>query len=372
MRKLSRYLIVDFILTFGVAIALITFAMVAGAIYKVVDIMSQGISAGIVGRFFLYNIPYTLSYSVPISALFSTLLLFGRLSSDSELSAMKSGGLSTWQIASPVVLASLVLSVFCLYNNSVVYPATEYANRKLIKGLGVEDPIKLLEEGRFIRDFPGYMIYIGKKRQNKVKDLVVYEVDEDSGKVTSTLRADSGMLSVDEAKTELRIDLYDVRIEMSDAGKADQSRYINARSFPVRVDFGKLTGDKKVDKKRKNMLLSELAYNIRNIDKVYPQLSAEDRSAQKSRYLVNMHQRFCLALAPFTFVLLAVPLGIKTHRKESSIGMIMSLSIMFIYYVFIIIADSLNSKPALYPWLIPWAAILIFQVIGVMLFRRAD
>ena len=96
---------------------LITFAFTVGAIYKAIDIMARGISIDVVGRFFLYNIPYSLAYSIPISALFSTLLIFGRLSSDSEISAMKSSGLSLWQIASPIVLISVVLAGICLYNN---------------------------------------------------------------------------------------------------------------------------------------------------------------------------------------------------------------------------------------------------------------
>ncbi|RKZ05884.1 hypothetical protein DRQ32_11865, partial [bacterium] len=139
MRKLNQYLAKDFLTVFAVAMLLITFAFTIGAIYKVIDIMAKGISIGIVGRFFLYNIPYSLAFSIPISALFSTLLVFGRLSSDSEISAMKSSGLSMWQISSPIVLIPLVLVGICLYNNCVVYPLTAYANRKLIKGMGVED-----------------------------------------------------------------------------------------------------------------------------------------------------------------------------------------------------------------------------------------
>ena len=70
------------------------------AIQQAIDIMARGLPVGIVGRFFLYNIPYSFAFSIPISALFSTLLIFGRMSADSEISAMKSSGLSMWQIAS--------------------------------------------------------------------------------------------------------------------------------------------------------------------------------------------------------------------------------------------------------------------------------
>ncbi|MCK4563345.1 MAG: LptF/LptG family permease [Verrucomicrobia bacterium] len=375
MHKLNKYLVRDFLTVFAVAMLLITFAFTIGAIYKVIDIMARGISIGVVGRFFLYNIPYSLAYSIPISSLFSTLLIFGRLSSDSEISAMKSSGLSMWQIASPIVLISLVLVGICLYNNCIVYPSTTYANRKLIKGMGVEDPIKLLEEGRFIREFPGYMIYVGKKNKNRVRDLVVYEVDKDTGKVTGSVRASSGIMTADKEKAELKIDLFDVRIEIPDPDFPDDStktRYVNARNYPIRLDFNELLGNKNVSKKRKNMTIFELAYRIRNAETENAQLSEHDRRVENSRYLVEVNQRICLSLSPFMFVLIAIPLGITSHRKESSIGMVMSLGIMFIYYLFIILSDTFDSKLYLYPWLIPWIPIVGGQIGGFLLLRRAN
>jgi len=365
----------DFLTAFAVAMLLITFAFTIGAIYKAIDIMARGLPVGIVGRFFVYNIPYSLAYSIPISALFSTLLVFGRLSSDSEISAMKSSGLSMWQIASPIVLISLAMVCISLYNNFIIYPATTYANRKLVKGMGVEDPIKLLEEGRFIRDFPGYMIYVGKKNKNRVRDLIVYEIDKESGAVSGTVRAGSGIMTADKEKAELKIDLFDVRIEIPDPSApndASKIRYVNARNYPIRLNFNELLGNRNVSKKRKNMNIFELAYHIRNPEAENAGLSERDRRIIHGRYLVEANQRICLALSPFMFVLIAIPLGITSHRKESSIGMVMSLGIMFVYYLFIILSDTLDRSPQLHPWLIPWIPIVLGQVGGAFLLHRTN
>lgn len=375
MRKLNQYLVKDFLTVFAVAMLLITFAFTIGAIYKAIDIMAKGLPIGIVGRFFIYNIPYSLAYSIPISALFSTLLVFGRLSSDSEISAMKSSGLSMWQIASPIILLSLFLTGVCLYNNCMVYPSTTYANRQLIKGMGVEDPIKLLEEGRFIREFPGYMIYVGKKNKNRVRDLVVYQIDKDTGKVVQSVRAASGIMTADKDKAELKIDLFDARIEIPDPDFPDDSsktRYINAQNLPIRLDFNELLGNKHIYKKRKNMTIFELAHHIRNAETENVHLRKKDRRIERSRNLVEANQRIALALSPFMFVLVAIPLGITSHRKESSIGMVMSLGVMFIYYIFMILSDTFDKTPGLYPWLIPWIPIVFGQLGGFLLLRRSN
>ncbi len=365
----------NFLSAFAVAMLLITFAFTIGAIYKAIDIMARGLPVGVVGRFFIYNIPYSLAYTIPISALFSTLLVFGRLSSDSEINAMKSSGLSMWQIASPIVLISLLLAGVSLYNNFIVYPATTYANRKLIKGMGVEDPIKLLEEGRFIRDFPGYMIYVGKKNKNRVRDLIVYEIDKKTGAVSATVRAGSGIMTADKENAELKIDLFDVRIEIPDPdapNDASKIRYVNARNYPIRLNFNELLGKKHVAKKSKNMDIFELAYHVHHVGEENKDLPDADRRIIYGRYLIEINQRICLALSPFMFVLIAIPLGITSHRKESSIGMVMSLGIMFIYYLFIILSDTLDRSPELYPWLIPWIPIVFGQLGGAFLLRRSN
>ena len=91
------------------------------SIPKMVSILSKGVNLLVILSYFTNLISYFLSYSIPISALFSS-LLFGKLSSDGELNAMKGSGLSLLQISSPIIIVSILLSLFCIYNNGFVYP----------------------------------------------------------------------------------------------------------------------------------------------------------------------------------------------------------------------------------------------------------
>lgn len=375
MHKLTKYLLFDFLVVFSVALLLITFAFSIGAIYKAIDVIAKGLPVAVVGKFILYNFPYSLAFTIPISALFSTLLLFGRLSSDSEINAMRSGGLSLWQISAPILLTAFGLVCVCLYINCILYPHTTYANKKLLKSMGVEDPIKLLEEGRFIREFPGYMIYVGKKNNNRVKDLVVYEIDRDTGKISGTVRADSGIISSDTKKSLLKIDLFDVRIEIPDAEFPDdptKTHYASAKKYPIHIDFKEFMNRGTVEKKQKNMTIFELFYKIRNYRSEWYMMTPEKQELMRCRYLVDAHQKLALAVGAFTFILIAIPLGIKSHRKESSMGMLMSLGVVFIYYIFIILSDTFDKSPQLRPWLFPWIPLVIGQIGGIFLMRRAN
>lgn len=375
MGRLSRYVLGDFLVMFGVALLVVTFAMCLGAIYLVVDVMARGVDAAMVGGFFLNNLPYTLSYSVPISVLFSTLLLFGRLSAESELSAMKSGGLSVWQVAAPLVVLAVVLSGLCLWNNGYVYPRTEYANRTLLKNMGVEDPVKLLDEGRFIRDFPGYMIYVGKKSGSGIEDLVFYELGEGGREIEQSIWAKRGEVTRSADGAFITVMLEDVRIEVADEEHPDDStkaQYLAADRFPITLDVSAMAEREVASKKRRNMTLDELLEQIEGVDARGLGWSAERVEEERTRWRVHLHQRFYLGLAPLTFVLVGIPLGIRSHRRESSAGMVLSLVVMFIFYLLMIVADSLESKPAFFPWLIPWGGTLVAQVGGLLLIRRMN
>ncbi len=374
MRVLNRYIVLDYLVIFLAALGLITFVMTVGALVKAVDLMSRGISAALIFKFFFQNIPYILSFSMPISTLFAALLLFGRLSMDSEISAMKSCGISLWRLAAPLILLSILFSGICIYINNEVAPVAKYANRELLRTAGVEEPINLLEEGRFINDFPGLMIYVGRKTDSNVKDVVAYEMDK-KGNVKRSVRAKRGHIVADNTNRLLTVKLYDVRIEMPDAADphdVSKTTYINAEYYPIKLDLGKLLKKNSTVMKRGQMRMAQLIDRIRNVERDFPMLSASDQLIEKTRLVVEANQRISIAVGCFSFMLIGIPLGVKSHRKETSVGMITSLVIVFAYYTFIVIAKALAAYPWLHPNLILWIPLIIAQFIGLWLIRRSS
>lgn len=372
MRVLNRYLLYDYLVVFGLTLLVFTFVMCVGAVIKAVDLIARGVSVWIILRAFTYNIPYILSFSIPMSAMTTVLLLFGRLSLDGEITAMRASGLSMWQIISPLILVSILLSFLCVYLNVSMAPNAHWARKKALVNVGVEDPISLLEEGRFVREFPGFMIYIGKKQNNEVSDVIVYEVGEDG--VTRSVRAQSGTLSMPEEHL-MMVDLYDVRIdqpEESEEGDATRTRTIHAQHYPVPLDFSRLLRRGSISKSKSSMRLGELTHAIRHIRELYPALSPEELRRERMGYLVEANERLALSLSCFAFTLLGIPLGMKSRRRESSIGIGISLGIVFIFYFFIIIADALVERPHLRPDLIVWIPVIAGEFLGFYLIKRQD
>ncbi|MCX7006227.1 MAG: LptF/LptG family permease, partial [Kiritimatiellaeota bacterium] len=122
--------------------------------------------------------------------------------------------LSLWQITAPVILASVVLTLLCLVINGSIAPASHWAQRRVLVELGVTDPLSMLEEGRFTRDIPGVLIYVGKKERAQATDVHIYELGENG--VKRSIRAKRGTFVVDKESCQMMVTLFDARAEEPD------------------------------------------------------------------------------------------------------------------------------------------------------------
>lgn len=373
MNTLNKYLTHDYLVTFFMTIAVFTFVMSVGTVIKAIDFLARGVSGWVILKFFIANIPFILTFTIPISSLTTVLLLFSRLSIDGEVTALKACGLSMWQIISAPVMLSIVLSVVCVYLNCWASPNSHFSRRKLLKEVGVEGPINLLEEGRFVSEFPGVKIYIGKKDGNKVKDVVVYEMDAHG--IKRSVRAKNGVVGVDKKKGQILVTLYDVRIDQpdrTDPMDMSRSRHVSANEYPVHLDFSSVWDNEKIQKKVADMTMPELIRAIRNVRQSLPNLKEQEVLCHRMNMVVDANERLALSLACFAFTLLGIPLGMRSRRKESSIGVCISLLLVFVFYLFIIIADALTDTPQFHPDLIVWIPVVVAEIVGFVLIQRAN
>ena len=371
IRVLNRHLLGEFGRGFLTTVAVLTFVMYVGATVQAIDYMSRGISGLLIMMIFALNIPFILSFVIPISVLTTVLLQFGRLSADGEITALKACGISLWQIAAPIVFASMLLSAFCLFINAEVAPRSHYQRYKMLRELGEVDPLALLDEGRFTSDFPGVKIYVGEKVGSRLADIVLFQFS-DSG-ARAEVRAQTGRVTCDLDRQIMEIVLEQVRLTEYDKNDPDdltKVRTLTADSYPVTLDLRKLLKKGKFHKKPASMTYGELVRAIRNVRQTFPDLPEKGVPRMRIKLAVDANKRLALALSCFSFTLLGLPLGIRSHRKESSIGIGLSLVLLFFFYLFMIVADSLLDRPEWRPDLIPWIPVLGGQLLGGFLLYR--
>ena len=371
IRVINRYMLGDFIKSFLITAAVLTFVMYMGAVVQAIDYMSRGISGLLIMKIFSLNIPFTLSFVIPMSVLTTVLLHFGRLSADGEITALKASGVSLWQVSAPVIFCSVLLSCVCLILNAEVSPRSHFARRQMLRELGEEDPLALLDEGRFVSDFPGMQIYVGKKSAGRIEDITIIQFGEKGAK--AQVLAESGEIRFDADTRIMEIVLNKVRLteyDKDDPADIAKARELSADSYPVSLDLRQMLKKGKLNKKPSDMTFTELLHSIRNVRQAFPDIQEKNVARMRAKMAVDASQRLALALSCFSFTLLAIPLGIRSHRKESSIGIGMALVLLFLFYLFIIISDALVDRPEWRPDMIPWIPVLGCQTLGFLLLQK--
>ena len=338
--------------------------MSLGVIFRVTDLLARGSSWGPILQVFVYALVPTLMYSLPVSALVSSLLVFGRLSADGEVTAMKVCGISLQQIMRWPVGLSLVLVAICLYITNEIAPEGHYVLRSAMARMKAESPMDLLQEGQFIEGFEGLTLFIERRTGNKLTNVRI--TDRREPDFTRDIRAASGIVQTN--GMDVVIELYDGRIDPFDREQPDAAYFSR---LPIRLKDA--LKKREYARQRKDLALRDLICGIRNPASMAPKGMAQDSYLPFQMSLrVELNKRFALSFSCLAFVALGIPLGIRSHRKESTIGIGISLLILMVFYLFIVMAESMHTRPALRPDLIMWIPIVMAAGLSVWLVRRQN
>lgn len=369
MRIVSRYVRDSYLVTFVMTLTVLTFVMCVMVLFRIADAIAMGGSLYLIGKIFLSGLPSAIGLSIPFSIITAALLTFGKLSANGEITAMKSSGIRMLQIMRQPILFALLMSAVCLYLNAELIPESFQVRRNALRQLGLESPLQLIEEGRPIRNFPGMTFYIGSKRENHLEDIIIYQSGQKSTPPRE-IRARSGTISPSEDKKSILIDLYDVRI---DPFYEDRPGAGTASHFPYSIDLTRLMGaDTSKKLKRSDMSMRELSEARRSLKENFPELKAEALAVQDMALRVEFNKRIVMAISCLVFVLLGAPLATKTHRQETTIGIGISLGLIFAFYLFVIAAETLTKYPWTQPHLILWVPVVLATGLGLFLIKRCD
>jgi len=362
MKTLNLYVTKSFVSTFLMAIGILTFAMMGVNLIKVFDYLARGIPVGAALQFLFYIMPYAVAFTVPFSILVSVMLIFGRMSADNEITAMRACGVSILQIISPIIIITFLLTVLCLYLQVDLAPRFRAGAETLVKGVIVNQPLTILEPGRSI-EYQNIYIYVDDKiGENEIRDIQIFRMSKDRKKVEQDITATNGKIEVDKENQVLKIILFNATI-VYDSGESTHPR----RSFSKRVEFplnyGKEFNRIKIAKRTKHLSLTEIFGRT---------LWNKKRGIDTTRLEIELNRRIALALSPIAFLLLGMPLAIRTSRKETSVGLFLSVILAGIYFISVMIFDSLYTQPQLRPQILLWIPNILYQTIGAyFLFRIA-
>ncbi|HXE41825.1 MAG TPA: LptF/LptG family permease [Candidatus Baltobacteraceae bacterium] len=377
LKTLHKYLTRQVLASLALTVTVFTFVLLIGNVLKILTLLLGGaVGMRTILESIALLIPFVLVFALPIGFITATLLVFGRFSADQELTAARASGVSLLSLSMPILLLSLACCGLCAWINMDLGPRSRAAYNVVIDHAKNDLANIQLPEGRLIYDFPGYILYAAKSSEGNLKDVMVFQI-----KQNTTILASRGKVETDTAKKQLAITLYDVirtTVLTNGASKQDSAGWL-----PVPIDLNSAT-NLNMKPKISDMSFRQLQQELREREQLLMLIPATTNSAVEWRAQIKatekliqqarsqMHEQIAFSFACFGFALVGIPLGIRVHRRETNIGIAMALILVMIYYSFVILGISLSSRPEFFPHLIFWIPNFIFQAAGAVLLWRAN
>jgi len=364
MKLIDKFVSRELLVSVFFAIAVLSLVLVVGNIFRKLLplLVNHDVPLEYLIAFIAYILPFSLIFTIPWGLLTAILLVFGRLSADNELIALRSNGVSVPRVCFSLVGIAVGCTAICFWLTVQLAPAAQLKLKSTIFDLATRDPMALFGSDQVIDQFPGRKIYVGKKEGNRLENITVFELDQHAMPMRVTF-ARSGLLEADLENKRILMHLYNARYQQrdekdpADLGKIRDGISMTEGTLPISLD-------ELYEKEKKRPSRSALS-----IEQLLDQLQSENKREQ-SESRTEINKRFSFPFACIAFAIIGVPLGVTAHRRETSIGFAMGLIVAISYFLFVIIADTLRANPRMHPELLIWIPNVLFIVLGALLFRR--
>lgn len=358
MRIVRNYIFREITGSFLLSLFIFTFVLLLERIMQLVElVVSRGVSVADIIMLFLYILPSFLTLTVPMSFLLAVLLAFGRLSSDSEVIAMKASGVSFYQMFIPVSLLSVMTYVLTLYLMIYALPWGNQSFRVKVFDIASGKATTGLKERVFNDDFDGIVLYVDRLKDSGSGMEGVFIFDQREKEGYTILAQEGGIASDPKAMT------VTMRLKNGEIHQAGEGSYYNRIAFAtydLRLNFKGSGSDKKgqISKGDREMTIAELSSKIAEL---------KGKGGDPTPYQIELHKKFSIPFACIVFGLIGAPLGIQSKRSGRAWGFSISLAIFLIYYVSLTGGESLGDKGVIPPFIGMWGPNIVFLGIGLYL-----
>jgi lipopolysaccharide export system permease protein len=378
---LDRYIFKSVLFTCAGAVGLLSFLFVLVSALRdnmLGYILAGQIPAATVVKLLLLLLPATMPFVLPPGVLTGVLLTLGRLSADSEITAMRTAGLSLPRIARPTLLIAMLGVAAALYVNFEAMPYGRVTYEQELANALHTKALSLIVPRTFVHSFPDTVIYVGDKDGNLLHDIWAWKLDKNR-RANLFVRAPSGIIDYNEEKNTIEARLMQARVESRDESTpedffskktVDISFSVFPMSFPLDNVFSRGHG---IRRKLQWMTLDQLlAERTRLAGLHVAPAEAKDRARDLMKVQLTLSDKTNTALAVLSFALIGVPLGIRVSRRETSANLGLAVLLTLGYYFLTIMIGWLDRHPEYRPDLLLWLPNLISLGLGLWLFCRLD
>ncbi len=357
MRILTRYILNEVFSHSVLGLLIFTFVIFIRHVDQLIELVARhSLPLPSVLTLFLLPIPNILVLTIPMAVLVGTLLGLSRMAADGEVIAARASGMGVWQFVRPVMGFAFAGWAVALWMSLTLAPqAVRKLNRMEVE-LKTTQVAYEIQPRVFIEQFPKLLLYLedvtGSGSRTRWRGVFIADTTErDALKITL---AESGLLVNEAGSGRLTLHLTQGSTHEIDSQHPEQYSVIffNDTAIPVLLEqSGAIPAEKQTPSA---LTVGELIGRLRN--------PPERRAA-----LVELHYRLALPAASLVLALVGIPLGMYTRKGGKAAGLMVTILLVFAYYILMAFGLSLSKQGSLHPAVGLWLANLIFAMVGVTL-----
>ncbi len=386
-------------------------------------LVGKGLDSWVITKLIVFNLSWMVVLVVPMASLVSTLMAFGNLSQNNEVTIMKSSGISLYKMMFPPFLASIVVALLLFQFNNDVLPDANHQAKILMSDISRTKPTLSLEPGFFSQEVDNYAILVRSINQNSnwLYQITIY--DYSNGAKVNVVTADSGKIFFSKDQSKLIMDLYHGEIHESDVQNTTMYRKLEFKKHIITMNGDQFSfqqsgptsrGERELsvndmqvisdslkiilnDYKKtsftetyKLMFLDSITSKqlkktntgnnpdlmyFRAIDRVRTLkniiMSNNNRTdwaeREVEKYEVEIYKKYALPGACIIFMLIGAPLGIMVRKGGFGVAAGISLFFFLIYWAFLIGGEKLSERGFFSPFIGMWAANIVLGIVGIIL-----
>ena len=276
MNTLNKYLFKQSLIPFLLSVAVITMVLFLQFLIRAVDrFLGKGLDVITIFEYLYLNLAWIIALSVPMSLLISSVMTFGRMAQQNEITALKSAGVNLYNIIKPAILfGSLVGIGLCIFNNFTL-PEMNYNARLLARDIYKKKPELSIEPGYFVDMIPQYTMIVKEMDGKDFKDVKIFSKNQKSEQ--TTIYANQGSLSSD--GNMIKIDLINGEIHEIDLSDYDYYRKIKFKTHQIMISMDELMLNRTSESNRTDremrvpQMIQEIEKNNNLISQIYDRIN---------------------------------------------------------------------------------------------------
>jgi LPS export ABC transporter permease LptG/LPS export ABC transporter permease LptF len=363
MRRLDRYIFAEILGPLALGFLVYTFILLLQALFKSAElIIRSGVAAATVGKLLLLSLPSIVVLTIPMALLLGILIAVGRLSSDSELVAIRSCGISLFSLYRPILVLSALLAAANTYLMIEVLPEGNHALQRLRVQILTQTLTEEVEPRIPHTGWQNKVLYVFEAPPGERRWKGTFLADAIPAQQNEVVIAEWGQAQAD-GDDEVLLVLENAANHIVDLSHPEDYRLVRHKVLEKKLPAFSSQATASVKRSLRELPFRELV--ARAEDPAYPR---QTRNLAR----IEVHKIFGFPAACLVFGLLGLPLGFSSARGRRSSGFAISLGVILVYYVLLSSGENFAREGRVPPWLAIWLPNMALLSLGLFLLARRN